>query len=258
MASATLRSLTVGYKAGERVVAAGEAGGCMFVVQAGSVRLLRRPEGGDGEPVEVAVLEKGDFFGESAILDGRPYPVDAVAVSDCELVEISASTLQKMLDANPEVAVRMLRKLYQRLERLEGRLSRHSAAPEDAAERPAAPAARPATARPAPRTDGPRLESEDGKTRFELSGSEVLIGRYDPVTEIQPEIDLSELDVKRSVSRRHARLTRRKGRWYVTEEVGALNGTYVNGVRLLPGRGAPIADGDTLSFGMVRVVYRES
>ncbi|RMF75056.1 MAG: FHA domain-containing protein [Acidobacteria bacterium] len=256
MASATLKSLTVGYKAGERVVAAGEAGGCMFVVHSGTVRLLRRPEGGgDGEPVEVAVLEKGDFFGESAILDGKPYPMDAVAASDCEIVEISASTLQKMLDANPEVAVRMLRKLSQRLERIESRLSRTRAEPEDAG--PAAPAPAPAV-RSRARATGPRLESEDGSVRFELTGSEVLIGRYDPVTEIQPEIDLSELDVKRSVSRRHARMTRRKGRWYVTEEVGALNGTYVNGVRLLPGRGAPIADGDTLSFGMVRVVYRES
>ena len=254
MASASLKSLTVEYKAGERVVAAGEAGGCMFVVQAGSVRLLRRPDGGEGEPVEIAVLEKGDFFGESAILDGRPYAMDAVAASDCEVVEISASTLQKMLDANPEVAVRMLRKLSQRLERIEGKISRRDPA---SGETPAAP--KPAAPRRATsRTGGPRLESEDGKVRFDLSGNEVLIGRYDPVTEIQPEIDLSELDVKRSVSRRHARLTRRKGRWYVTEEVGALNGTYVNGVRLLPGRGAPIADGDTLSFGMVRVVYHES
>jgi pSer/pThr/pTyr-binding forkhead associated (FHA) protein len=76
------------------------------------------------------------------------------------------------------------------------------------------------------------------------------------VTEIQPEIDLTEIDTKRSVSRRHARMTLRDGAWYVAEEVGALNGTFVNGTRLLPGRGAPLSPGDIVSAGMVRLIFR--
>ena len=34
------------------------------------------------------------------------------------------------------------------------------------------------------------------------------MGRFDPVTEMRPEVDLTSLDLKRSVSRRHARLIR--------------------------------------------------
>ena len=101
------------------------------------------------------------------------------------------------------------------------------------------------------RVSGARLDTEEGETAFTLSGDEILVGRYDPVTEIQPEVDLTDLDTKRSVSRRHARLSRRKGTWYVSEEVGALNGTFVNGVKLLAGRGAPISDGDTLSSARI-------
>ncbi len=259
MASPSLKALTVPYRAGERIVVAGESGGCMFVVQAGSVRLLKPGDGAESPRVEVALLEKGDFFGEAAILEGQPYRFDAEAVSACEIVEISAATLQRMLSANPEIAVRLLRKLSQRIERMEARLgtsasAAHPPEPKPAGGEPvqsqaATPAAKPAV-------QGPRLEAEDGSVRFSLMGDEILIGRYDPVTEIQPEIDLSELDVKRSVSRRHARLTKRKGVWYLSEEVGALNGTFVNGVKLLAGRGAPISDGDTLSLGMVRVIYR--
>ncbi len=258
MASDVLKSLTVPFKKGEKVVSAGEAGGCMFVVQSGVVRLLRTGEG-EGAAVEIGELSKGDFFGESAILEGHSYRFDAVASEDCEIVEISASTFQRMLDANPEIAVRLLRKLSARVDRLEGRLAAGGVPPGEEASPQAAPAvaaAPPEAAEPL-KASGARLDTEEGETAFSLGGDEVLVGRYDPVTEIQPEIDLTELDTKRSVSRRHARLSRRKGTWYVSEEVGALNGTFVNGVKLLAGRGAPISDGDTLSFGMVRLVYRE-
>jgi CRP-like cAMP-binding protein len=253
MAGESLKSLTVPYRQGERIVVCGETGGCMFVVQSGSVRLSRPARDAAADAVEVAVLEKGDFFGESAVLEGKPYAVDAEAVCDCEIVEISASTLQRMLRANPEISVRLLRKLAGRVDRLETRLST-----DDTGERPTPAPAAPAAAVASPaRASGPRLVAEEGDGAFVLTGDEVLIGRYDPVTEIQPEIDLTELDTKRSVSRRHARLTRRKGIWYLSEEVGALNGTFVNGVKLLAGRGAPISDGDRLSLGMVRMVYKE-
>ncbi|MDQ7086719.1 MAG: FHA domain-containing protein [Acidobacteriota bacterium] len=78
------------------------------------------------------------------------------------------------------------------------------------------------------------------------------------MTEIQPEIDLTGVDTHRSVSRRHSRLTRSSEGWMVAEEVGALNGTFVNGVRLAPGQQVLLRDGDVVSFGMVRVVYREA
>ena len=96
---------------------------------------------------------------------------------------------------------------------------------------------------------------EDGSASFPLVGEESLIGRYDPVTEIQPEVDLTEVDLKRSVSRRHARVTRRNGDFYVIEEVGALNGTTLNGQRLVTGKPTPLHPGDTLSLGMVRLVF---
>ncbi|MBP7148021.1 MAG: cyclic nucleotide-binding domain-containing protein [Acidobacteria bacterium] len=248
----TMKALSVAYRAGEKIAAAGERGACMFVVQSGSVR-LQRP-GGAGAPRTIATLEKGDFFGEAALLEGHAYGVDAEALTDCEVVEIGPSAFHRILRSQPEIAVRMLRKLAQRVERLEAQAAdapgpaTAPAAPEPArAPRPAAP----------PRGRSSRLVLEGGETVFPLEGDEVLIGRYDPVTEIQPEIDLTAADDKRSVSRRHARITRRNGGWYIAEEVGALNGTFVNGIRLLPGRGAPLNPGDVVSVGMVRLVYVE-
>ncbi|MDQ7006268.1 MAG: cyclic nucleotide-binding domain-containing protein [Acidobacteriota bacterium] len=242
MASDVFRSLTVSYKAGERIVAAGERGGCLFVVNAGSVR-LREPGAGEGHPSRL--LGKGDFFGESALLEGQPYGVNAEAETDCEVVELGPSVFQRLLEANPEFAVRMMRKMA-------------AARREFGRPAPDAPAAKEAgTVAPASSATG-RLVLDGGGAIFPLQGEQVLVGRYDPVTEIQPEIDLTGVDTHRSVSRRHSRLTRSSEGWMVAEEVGALNGTFVNGVRLAPGQQVLLRDGDVVSFGMVRVVYREA
>ena len=255
-----LKALTVTYRAGERIIAAGETGSCLFVVQTGQVKLSRRANEGLVR-VEIAVLEKGDVFGEGALLDGRCYGVDAEAVTECEVLELGLSTFDRMLRGRPEIGSRVVRQLAARLDRIEQRVA--AATPAPAPESPAA-------ASPPPALDGAaapekparqrtaRLLLEEGNVVFTLAGTTMMLGRYDPVTEVQPEIDLSPLDTKRSVSRRHAVLNERKGTWYLTEEGGALNGTFVNGVKLLQGHGAPLSDGDIVSLGMVRLTFRES
>ena len=88
-----------------------------------------------------------------------------------------------------------------------------------------------------------------------MNGAETLIGRYDPVTNQKPDVDLTSVDLKRSVSRRHARVVSTADGYFVSEEVGALNGTFVNGSKLVTGRAHPITDGDRISLGMVKLVF---
>jgi CRP-like cAMP-binding protein len=251
MGTSAFKSLTVTYETGERIVAAGERGACMFVVGSGQVRLSRPNE--NGAAVEIALLEKGDFFGEMALLEGRAYAVDAEAVGDAEVVEISPGVFQRMLDSSSEIAVRMLRKLGGRLERAEASVVSAEALEEGSTAR----SEEAEDAEEAPAASG-RLVQEDEGVEHPLTGEELLVGRYDPVTEIQPEIDLSPFDVKRSVSRRHARLVRSGEGWVLQEEVGVLNGTYRNGARLRPGSPVRLRDGDVVGFGMVRMVFQEA
>jgi len=82
---------------------------------------------------------------------------------------------------------------------------------------------------------------------------ETTVGRIDPVTGINPEVDLTPVDNKRSTSRRHARVLREDdGTYSVVEDVGTMNGTFVNGVRLTAGRAFPITAGDTVTFGTIQ------
>ena len=84
---------------------------------------------------------------------------------------------------------------------------------------------------------------------FPLSEDETLVGRWDADGGIFPDVDLDADDPEAKVSRRHARITRRAGQYFI-EDLGSTNGTFINrGRRLLPGDPQPLRDGDEVIVG---------
>ncbi|MBD2579052.1 Crp/Fnr family transcriptional regulator [Oscillatoria sp. FACHB-1406] len=63
----------------------------------------------------LAILGEGDFFGEMAILDESPRSTDVIALSDVELVSISAQRFIQALFKDPQLHHRMLQLMVQRL-----------------------------------------------------------------------------------------------------------------------------------------------
>ena len=59
----------VRYSKGEIIFHEGDLGNEMYVIQSGKVRIFKNISGIDQT---LAVLEKGDFFGEMAVLEGIP------------------------------------------------------------------------------------------------------------------------------------------------------------------------------------------
>src|SRR5688572_19063107 len=90
----------------------GEDGEDMYIIQSGKVAIKKKVKGGD---TTLAVLEKGDFFGEMAILERLPRSASAELLEDGDLIVISGETFGDMIKANPEIAFRMLRKQSIRL-----------------------------------------------------------------------------------------------------------------------------------------------
>jgi serine/threonine-protein kinase len=84
---------------------------------------------------------------------------------------------------------------------------------------------------------------------FAISGGETNIGRWDADGGIFPDVDLDQDDPEAKVSRRHARIVREGGRFYI-EDLGSTNGTFINrGRRLLPGNRHPLNSGDEIIVG---------
>ncbi len=86
-------------------------------------------------------------------------------------------------------------------------------------------------------------------TEFRLTNDESTIGRWDADNGIFPDVDLDAHDTDAKVSRRHARIVRNNGTYFI-EDLGSTNGTYVNrGRRLLPGNAQTLNDGDEVIVG---------
>lgn len=85
---------------------------------------------------------------------------------------------------------------------------------------------------------------------FPLTAADMIIGRSDTARGVFPAIDLLPLDPQQTVSRRHARYTRRDGLYYI-EDLNAYNKTRLNGEPLVPHQDAEIHDGDTLRLGNI-------
>jgi len=100
------------FKKGHVLFKEGEDGEDMYIVQSGRVAIKKKMKDGDAT---LAVLEKGDFFGEMAILERMPRSASAEMVEDGDLIVIAGEIFGDMIKANPEIAVRMLRKQSIRL-----------------------------------------------------------------------------------------------------------------------------------------------
>jgi FHA domain-containing protein len=84
---------------------------------------------------------------------------------------------------------------------------------------------------------------------FPLEEGNNLIGRWDPETGSFPEVDLDADDPEAKISRKHALLRIDSGKLTV-EDIGSLNGTYVNRQpRLQPGSPVELKNGDEIIIG---------
>jgi FHA domain len=126
--------------------------------------------------------------------------------------------------------------------------------PEPAAE--PAPAPEPAAAAPQPAAAAPTFKARLKLIRggrvgheFGLDVGNNLVGRWDPETGAFPEVDLEADDPEAKISRKHA-LIRLDGAKITIEDIGSLNGTYVNRQpRLTPGSPQDLKDGDEIIIG---------
>ena len=247
----SLSRYVVSYPAGARIYREGEIGTEMFTIRSGEVEITRTA---NGETFMLARLQKGDFFGETSLLEDIPREATARARTDVELVRVNGAVFEEMLRRSPEIALRMLRRLSRQAREATAFVEEVLGSPPAGAGPPASPAA-------GEPLDGSQsalaqLVSADRKTRYLLNREgDTVIGRSDPVTGTAPDVDLTPLDPQRSVSRQHARVYRIGETSYVMEEIGVVNGTFVNETRLMTGAPAALGHGDDLQLGLVTLTF---
>jgi pSer/pThr/pTyr-binding forkhead associated (FHA) protein len=100
------------------------------------------------------------------------------------------------------------------------------------------------------------LATPDGNKLDIPAKDEVVIGREDPISDVFPDLDLTNFGgMEKGVSRRHAVL-HRAGADYTLEDMGSTNGTYVNKKKIQPHAPQTIKAGDEVRFGKLSLAVR--
>jgi CRP-like cAMP-binding protein len=90
----------------------GDRGEEMYILQSGRVKISKRIRGVEKT---LATLEKGEFFGEMAILNDKPRSASAETIEECEMLMIDRKTFDALIRGNAEIAVRFIKRLADRL-----------------------------------------------------------------------------------------------------------------------------------------------
>ena len=233
------KNLQVRYKKGEMVYNDGDNASVMFIVSAGAVRLFKRDT--TDHEIDLGTYDKGDLFGELGVVEGGSRTEHAVAVDDSTLLVINRQMFTTLMNKNPEIALKMIRKFSQRL--------------QDATQKIDELVKRATYQKPSDTFATIQILGEEKGVALTMKRN--LIGRYDPTIGICPDIDISMFDPQKTVSRKHAVIHRIDEESFLEEEMGVINGTYLNGEKLDAGKKYPLTDGDRIHFGLVACEYRE-
>ncbi len=99
------------YKDNTMIFCEYEPGEELFIIQSGKVKITKIVN----EEVLLAVLKAGDIFGEMAILDNKPRSASAITFGDVEVLAINKSNFEGMVQAQPQLATRLIQILSERI-----------------------------------------------------------------------------------------------------------------------------------------------
>ncbi|WP_342737392.1 cyclic nucleotide-binding domain-containing protein [Bradyrhizobium sp. B117] len=122
-----LRSMLVErrFDPGATVVAEGEPGRSLFIIESGRLAVSKRANAGGIIPI--SVLERGDFFGEMTLIEMQNRSATVIAESPTVLYELTAQNLYACYKADIHAYVIVLqninRELCRRLRRADDRFA---------------------------------------------------------------------------------------------------------------------------------------
>jgi CRP-like cAMP-binding protein len=103
------------YPANRAVLMEDAWGNALYFIVSGWVKVRRLAGANEDNVVTLAILGRGDFFGEMAILDESPRSTDVIALSPVKLISISAQRFIQTLFKDSQLHHRMLQLMVRRL-----------------------------------------------------------------------------------------------------------------------------------------------
>jgi CRP/FNR family transcriptional regulator len=112
------------YESGQAVFREGDSGDTCYVIREGAVRVTRRHS--DGRVITLAELRPGSIFGELAMFGSEVRSASVEALEPTRALAILAGDMRRIMVQHPDIAVKMLEGLADRLRAANERISRQS------------------------------------------------------------------------------------------------------------------------------------
>ena len=91
------------------IVSQGSTGRDMFIVRSGSLKVSVLSD--EGKEICFVVLRENDYFGELSMIDGRRRSATVTAIENSELLVLSQSDYQNLLEQHPHTAIQFLTRM---------------------------------------------------------------------------------------------------------------------------------------------------
>jgi CRP/FNR family transcriptional regulator, cyclic AMP receptor protein len=112
------------FEAGEVVFKEGDEGSTCYIVRSGRARAVR--EHPDGRSITLAHFAPGDIFGEMSMFDGERRSATVETTEGTEAIAILSADMHRLLREHPDISVKLIAALGQRLRDTNERLARQS------------------------------------------------------------------------------------------------------------------------------------
>ena len=109
------------YNDGQVIIHHGEEGDRMYEIQDGQVEVIQEK---NGKEFRLAVLGKGDFFGEMAVFDREVRSATVRALGIVRAITIDKRTFLKKITRDPSLAFRIIESMSRRIRELDAEIVR--------------------------------------------------------------------------------------------------------------------------------------
>lgn len=103
------------YPKDSYIIREDEPGISLFIIRSGAVDVILKKSAGSTIPL--STLRSNEYFGEISLFDGRARSATVIAREHSTIVEISRDVILTQINKHPEIALKILGKMSQRLRR---------------------------------------------------------------------------------------------------------------------------------------------
>lgn len=101
------------YVKNDTIISKHEEGDTVFSLLSGRVKIVLTDD--EGKEFIVGILGEGEFFGELALLDGKPRSATVVALEETQAVALSRKDFIEQLERTPSLCIKVMMELARRL-----------------------------------------------------------------------------------------------------------------------------------------------